>query len=962
MRIPDPIANTTTEAYLAYKAGVLSEGDLKPKLYDPYIHLDAWLAYWAGLTTTYPVKNVGKNLFRGGNPDYTGQSAWASYGNSDYAIVDGGYSLPDRYTAIAFEYDNLVAGEEYVFSADYVGNANFFFSVGVNMQAGGSSLPHSYKDYGAKTTSQRLSFKFTASATNRIGFNSGYASGNTLTLTNIQLERSSTATAYEPYAGEPEMLTDEEALVAYLSGVTNTYPEEFRDPADVRVAAYLKYLVSARFGRPEYPVNNEEFYLSLMKPPVVTNDTPSSDIELDNTCEAPFIDVKAYGDTSQTTYTGKNMLTFGNSNLSGSRFGITYSYDAATQEWSLNGTAEYQTDISYPSGAGIDMHLASGVRYTTTGFYQSGSISNGSVKLFQQDSVHGWQGISVTLSSAANNSEGFTPNTDIVLNESHIIRVAAGTVLENFKVKFQTEQGSTATSFEPYVGGIPAPNPDYPQAVNTVTGRQVVKVEGKNLYNATKAETTLDGITYSGDNEALYLDGSIGHNQGIAWGNVPLSAGTYTLTLELVSGSFTSTSTGALFYVYGDNISISPQNPYLAPSSPKLSIAVTVSADTANAHITSWTRSTEHFYNAVIKYQLVKGETADYDFEPHKVEDYEINLGKNLINIPYRETEWLGARVIENGSTVTMRPDSNGNMGMSYYSFAAPVAIPAGETITWSRTWLGGGTWTSGAFTFPLELTYSDGTTESITMGDTTKSNYLNVLSKTKTLEKDVVSVKIVNALCYSVKGLSEETAFGLQLELGSTATSYAPYFEPIELCKIGDYQDYIYEDEGEWYLHKAIVKYTFNGSEDWASRQGENVGLYQLRIEEQILLPANASAMTQALSSHFVPQTNNYVWFSNGHPSFSAVDGSNPCVLRFSKGEATNDLAEWKTWLESNNVSAYAVLATATDTEITNTALIDQLNALKKGGSYTGTTYIKVTATDPNLPALLKVEAGEYR
>ena len=63
IRLPDPIANTTTEAYLAYKAGVLAEDDLQPKLYDPYIHLDAWLAYWTGLTKDYPVKNVGKNVF-----------------------------------------------------------------------------------------------------------------------------------------------------------------------------------------------------------------------------------------------------------------------------------------------------------------------------------------------------------------------------------------------------------------------------------------------------------------------------------------------------------------------------------------------------------------------------------------------------------------------------------------------------------------------------------------------------------------------------------------------------------------------------------------------------------------------------------------------------------------------------------------------------------------------------------
>ena len=59
MKVPDPKANTTTEAYLAYKAGYLEESELKPVLYEPYLHFDAWLAYWAGLANDYPVKNVG---------------------------------------------------------------------------------------------------------------------------------------------------------------------------------------------------------------------------------------------------------------------------------------------------------------------------------------------------------------------------------------------------------------------------------------------------------------------------------------------------------------------------------------------------------------------------------------------------------------------------------------------------------------------------------------------------------------------------------------------------------------------------------------------------------------------------------------------------------------------------------------------------------------------------------------
>lgn len=40
----------------------------------------------------------------------------------------------------------------------------------------------------------------------------------------------------------------------------------------------------------------------------------------------------------------------------------------------------------------------------------------------------------------------------------------------------QLELGSTATAYEPYVGGTASPNPDYPQAVNTVAGEQTITI------------------------------------------------------------------------------------------------------------------------------------------------------------------------------------------------------------------------------------------------------------------------------------------------------------------------------------------------------------------------------------------------------------------------------------------------------------------------------------------------------
>ena len=63
----------------------------------------------------------------------------------------------------------------------------------------------------------------------------------------------------------------------------------------------------------------------------------------------------------------------------------------------------------------------------------------------------------------------------------------------------------------------------------------------------------------------------------------------------------------------------------------------------------------------------------------------------------------------------------------------------------------------------------------------------------------------------------------------------------------------------------------------------------------------------------------------------------------------------------KSGGANAWWFLSTPTDTTITDQTLIAQLEALVNGGAEDGTTYIKVNATDPNLPALLVVEAPKY-
>lgn len=64
----------------------------------------------------------------------------------------------------------------------------------------------------------------------------------------------------------------------------------------------------------------------------------------------------------------------------------------------------------------------------------------------------------------------------------------------------QLEQGSTATAYEPYVGGTASPNPSYPQPITNVTGDVEVVVQNKNLLQITEENVLVHCSYVSGAN------------------------------------------------------------------------------------------------------------------------------------------------------------------------------------------------------------------------------------------------------------------------------------------------------------------------------------------------------------------------------------------------------------------------------------------------------------------------------
>ena len=155
-----------------------------------------------------------------------------------------------------------------------------------------------------------------------------------------------------------------------------------------------------------------------------------------------------------------------------------------------------------------------------------------------------------------------------------------------------------------------------------------------------------------------------------------------------------------------------------------------------------------------------------------------------------------------------------------------------------------------------------------------------------------------------------------------------------IELCKIGNYQDYLYKNNGKWYKYGAIGKLTITSI--------SSVGTATTGIKYALV-----RSVTIASADSFI-YCSNYV---------NSTDSTKNNSIRFSGTNLyvyDNRFTDYTTALNLlNGLEYYCVLATPTITEITDTTLISQLEEISKTLSYQGQTNIA-----SNTIALFDVEA----
>lgn len=181
--------------------------------------------------------------------------------------------------------------------------------------------------------------------------------------------------------------------------------------------------------------------------------------------------------------------------------------------------------------------------------------------------------------------------------------------------------------------------------------------------------------------------------------------------------------------------------------------------------------------------------------------------------------------------------------------------------------------------------------------------------------------------------------------------TDYPLDLGTIELCKLGAYQDYIYKDGEDWKVHNTIRKTIVNGGETWeaalSSLWGSNAYACSSIGGFKPWSPTKSDRFIDAE----LPQAAN---IQSGYMQMAGFSW----VIRI-VGVAS--VAELKTWLSSNNVTLHYVLATATDTVITDTTLIAQLEAIRTASLENGTNTITNTATGTNLAGDMEIGYFEF-
>lgn len=638
-----------------------------------------------------------------------------------------------------------------------------------------------------------------------------------------------------------------------------------------------------------------------------------TNIVLENSAEAPFGRFDLKGNTEQTTYSGKNLCGIPDQTFTHQGVTVTIKDGEVT----MNGTS---IGTGTKSISPIKTTTLNG-SYTTNLIYVSGTAGQGNFNLRKASDSSVIQGTQTSYYSNNTSVSYSITNTDIQFG---FYILSTGTVFSNYKFKIQIVAGSTPDyDFEQFVGGTASPNPDYPQAVKVVTGENVVKITGKNLFDCSGYNQSSAGLT-----NTLNSDGTI-TTTGIPTGNYARIVPNLYITDLLEDGA-----TYTVSKTYSANhVGVQVQAGKVEGGTNFYNGTFTVDKSTHTYYlITAQTTTMEGWGSEprtiTCGYQLEKGTTAT-NFEPYQGQSYEVNLGKNLY-------EWDGVAWTSSSTTTS-------------WCFQDGATSAYGANITDKTNYK----LTLSAGTYKISVTDRSSNILTIQAVKNGSSNevVINDPADVTAATPSTITLTETTTFCVRYRVTNPSLGIGnakIQIEKGSQATSYAAYFEPIELCKIGDYQDYLYKSGDKWYKHKAIGKYVYNNDLSTNGISATRVSMITPVVDMQ--------AATTSLDGKAV--CNMYESTMSGPTGLNGTTSASRIRVETSTAFASS-YDEVKALAAANNLTIHYALATPTDTEITNEALKAQLDAISQANAYRQRTHINALAATGNVPHIIAAEVA---
>lgn len=470
----------------------------------------------------------------------------------------------------------------------------------------------------------------------------------------------------------------------------------------------------------------------------------------------------------------------------------------------------------------------------------------------------------------------------------------------------QLEIGSNKTSYEPYTGGQPSPNPDYPQEILSCGDKT------KNLFLAPDTPSQLNIPTYSKNNKNSF---TLYYNQTTTSVKSPYVRIDFDITQFKPNTRYTISKK---YTVSGDNFrNVGAIRSYINGSNGSVVNSDTFSFTTPN-EISSLG---VYFYLGYENRTVGESQITFYDIQieenssatPYEPYGYKIPVNVrsdnllNTLNIPETTV-----------GTVTYKSE-NGLITINGVSFNRSIELKTGlnkplngqYTVIFKKI-SGNIINNSGVINHRFSLgnveNPSAGSTVGRLLSDLFNST-TDVVVATGTINDVLDKISIyINPNC-----TFDNYTFQLYLVKGTYTTSNLPEYQPYynqttniyldePLRKIGNYSDYIDFKNGK--VVRNISEIVLDGSEDWYTSSGTSQVAFNKGvgyIHDTTKLPCNISNNCQM-------PNNNLYFYSTGY-----------------------SLADWKTFLSTTNAIVYGRLSTPTeeDIELPNIPTVDGNNTL---------------------------------